>query len=424
MASDMKISFRAEAVAAKQQQAFGSIVFIRPISFFYMVVFSTVVVTFFLAMLIFASYTKKNTVSGELVPNFGVVKINAVQKGVVAKRDVSENQKVKKGDVLFVIQDSTYQDGAKNVGSLILHEVQGAIEKINLEISYAETNQLNANASYTAKIESIGFELEQLKNQLSIQKERLALSERSSQEYKQYRASRLITEDQYLQKEIDLLNQREEINAIFQKQISLKRQRTDIEKQMVDGKFNAQTTISKLNRELNETRQKLVEVSAKNNFSIVSPIDGTVSAIVAGEGQSIEVGQILASIVPNDYLLHARLLVPSKAVGFIEKNSPVSLRYQSYPYQNFGQHKGHVNTVSQMPIMVKDARFNFSGQSAAAPYEEPMYLVDVTLNQQELLIKGARRPLKAGMLVEADIQYAKIPLYMWIFEPLLTISKI
>lgn len=74
-----------------------------------------------------------------------------------------------------------------------------------------------------------------------------------------------------------------------------------------------------------------------------------------------------------------------------------------------------------VPVMISDTKFNSPKASQA---DEALYIVDVALENQFIVSRGQKLPILTGMIVEADIKYAKLPLYMWMFEPLLSLSKI
>jgi membrane fusion protein len=110
------------------------------------------------------------------------------------------------------------------------------------------------------------------------------------------------------------------------------------------------------------------------------------------------------------------LLVPTRAIGFIKPGNIVELRYEAFAFQRFGQYRGTVDGVSRTvwsqgekvgPMMVK----------------EPVYRVDVKLDQQSVTGSGQQFPLKSGMLVSADILLEKRTIFEWMFEPVLDMKR-
>ena len=107
------------------------------------------------------------------------------------------------------------------------------------------------------------------------------------------------------------------------------------------------------------------------------------------------------------------MLLPSRAIGFIEPGSRVVLRYQAFPYEKFGQQYGRVDDVSRSALSPADVA-SLVGQQA----REPLYRVQVALDRQTVPAYGKAEPLKPGMALEADILMERRRLIEWMFEPL------
>lgn len=413
--------FRPEAVEARKNDGLGKIILIRPISFSIMTGLAVIILGIFIVFLATMNYSKKNTVSGEITPDRGTIKISAPNHGLLFKKYFKDNAPVKEGDILFVFRNSLYTADSEDTKNVAVREIKETIDNLNREIAnVADSNAKNIDL-LKSKIGNLEKEILYVGQQIETQSLRLALSKKLMEKYKSLLPKGLVTEDQYTQKLIDFLNQTEAEKVLLQKLSSLGNEKIDVGKTIDESSANAKISISKLQRELAAKNNDLAKAASDREFAITSPIDGIVSTTLVAEGQSVDDGQILASIIPSNSIFRARLLVPSKAIGFMEKGNPVSLRYQAFPYQQFGQHKGHVEAISMVPIMISDTKFN---PSKASQSEEAMYIVDVALENQFIITRGERMPLLAGMVVEADVKYAKLPLYMWMFEPLLSLSKI
>lgn len=112
-------------------------------------------------------------------------------------------------------------------------------------------------------------------------------------------------------------------------------------------------------------------------------------------------------------MLQARLLVPSRAAGFIDPGSCVVLRYQAYPYQKFGQQYGRVSSISNSALS-SDEVVAMTGQRP----QEPLYRVQVTLDRQRIIAYGKPKALRPGMALSADILMDRRTLIDWAFAPL------
>jgi len=114
------------------------------------------------------------------------------------------------------------------------------------------------------------------------------------------------------------------------------------------------------------------------------------------------------------------LLVPSRAIGFIEPGSRVVLRYQAFPYQKFGQQYGRVTDISRSALSPPDIAALMGQQ---AQQQEPLYRIQVKLDSQQISVYGKPEPVKPGMALEADILMERRRLIEWVFEPLYGVAR-
>ncbi len=113
--------------------------------------------------------------------------------------------------------------------------------------------------------------------------------------------------------------------------------------------------------------------------------------------------------------------MPSRSAGFVTVGAQVLLRYQSYPYQKFGQAEGVVREVSATALRPEE----IGAKPVLAPgtrTAESVYRVRVRLARQGIRAYGQDHPLKPGMLVDASLVLERRRIYEWALEPLLTIA--
>ena len=64
-------------------------------------------------------------------------------------------------------------------------------------------------------------------------------------------------------------------------------------------------------------------------------------------------GAPLLTIVPRDVGMEIDLLVPSSAIGFLERDQLVWLRYSAFPYQKYGQFSGTIIDVGRAALSIR-----------------------------------------------------------------------
>ncbi len=101
-----------------------------------------------------------------------------------------------------------------------------------------------------------------------------------------------------------------------------------------------------------------MENESRRSVDLRAPEEGTVSAVLVKPGQIVSAGQTIAMLLPDNAHLQARILLSSRAIGFIHTGQRVVLRYESFPWQKFGQHSGAVSEISTSPVTSGNRRYH------------------------------------------------------------------
>jgi membrane fusion protein len=170
--------------------------------------------------------------------------------------------------------------------------------------------------------------------------------------------------------------------------------------------------LSVLQASVAELDTRLAESEGRRAYLITAPIAGRVSALQAQVGLTADPTIPQLAIVPSGSILEAELLVPARAIGFVEPGQAVRLAYEAFPFQRFGFHGGRVQTVSR--TLLRPAEL-----VGPIALREPCYRVAVALDRQTLDAWGREIPLSPDMTLRADIVFDRRILLAWLFEPLL-----
>lgn len=167
-----------------------------------------------------------------------------------------------------------------------------------------------------------------------------------------------------------------------------------------------------LNTESARVAQQRAELAVARGYVLRAPIDGTVSRILAREGFSPANNGRLLTIAPEGSMLYARLLVPTRAIGFLEEGQTANLQIDAFPFQRFGMIRGRISAIH--PMVVRPGDVTYPIDQAEAAYE-----VDVFLPREHVTAYGERRSLRPGMSLRADLPIDRRRLWQQLFDPLL-----
>ncbi len=414
--------FRPEVIEGRQQAWLGSIQLVRPLSLAVLTAGVVAVAVAAGAFLYEGRYTRKAHISGYLVPDRGVVRLVPPQQAVVLERRVVEGAQVRAGDVLFVLS----LDRATLAGDTRAAVKASLDARVrSLHDSARQRAQLQAAQlrSLDRQVDNMRRELAQIDAENELQTQRLTMAQQAVARFESLQRDNFVSAAQVQTKREELLAVRAQIQALARQRGAQMRELGVLEAQRRELPLEAQARQGEIERELAGVAQEAAEIEAKQRIVIRAPQDGVVTAVLAEAGHSVSPDTALASLLPAGARLEAQLFAPSSAVGFVQRDQAVQLRYQAFPYQKFGHHGGQVLAVSRTPLQASElAGLPLPQSLKEAPSAEPLYRITVALDAQTVRAYGQARPLAAGMQLEADVLLDRRRLIEWIFEPLLSVS--
>ena len=411
--------FRDEVLDAKTPKLMGQILLTPRVSGWWLAGFAAAMASCVLAFVFLGSYTRRATVAGQVAPSAGVMRILTPQPGVVHDKRVAEGQLVRKGDVLYVLSSDRVESGSREIQAAIGSQVGERRRSLENEVARnrvmesGELGHLERRAA-TLKAESLA-----VAQQIEQQKVRLALAEDARKRYQGLADKDYIAKEQLFQKEIDLSEQQSRMQALQRDTLAVQRELATTLQEIANTRARYANQNALLARGISSADQELTEVEARRRVVITAPESGRATLVVAEVGQAVDATRPLVNIVPGDGRLEVRLYAPSRTVGFVRPGNKVLVRFQSFPYQKFGQHEGVVASVSSNAASSAD----LTGMSLPdAPPGEPVYAITVRLARQAIQVYGESVPLQPGMRVEADILQERRRLFEWMLEPLYSIT--
>jgi membrane fusion protein len=412
--------FREQAVAAQQSKWLGDIVLIRPLSFTFLSAGAALLAVLVCAFLAWGSYTKHSTVSGQLLPGSGLIKVYAPQSGIVIEQHVKEGQALHAGENLYVLSSERQSSTQGATQAAISSQVEQRQASLRDELQKTRQLQQEERNGLNNKIAALGNELAKLNNLVAGQQDRVRLAQETLQRYQGLLQQDYISKEQFQQKQEELLDQKNRQQSLERDRIGVGRELAAQRSELAGLSLKQQNQLAQIDRTLASTGQELSESEAKRRIVVTAPQAGIATAVLADAGQAVDGNRPLLSIVPAGATLRAELYAPSRAIGFVRPGDQVLIRYQAYPYQKFGHQKGVVESVARTAL--PNNELNALGVPAGGNGSEPMYRITVRLASQQVQAYGRPQPLQAGMLLDADIQQEKLRLYEWVLEPLYSLT--
>ncbi|CBG87153.1 HlyD family secretion protein [Citrobacter rodentium] len=410
--------FRKEALEANKAKSIGSVALYCPPWRWVIISLAGLVTVATLLLVFFGSYTKRETMTGALVPVDGVIDIVAVSAGTIVELPIQEGQSVKKGSTIATLSSeisTRYGQTRESIARQLSLQNDALEQELkNLDILSAETLRGDENQK--------NFLEQQLKKLEGIYASRLRqvrLAEGQLKKLKLMRDEGYASNRQVEEQEVSLLEAQSRAQDVARQQIDLQQQLTRVLQQMREHPINKIDKINDINRRLSELKQAMMENESRRSIVLNAPLNATIASVLVKQGQMVNAGQTVASLLPENAALQARMMVSSRAIGFIVPGQRVTLRYQAYPWQKFGQQYGVVSDVSRVSLSPQEV----SAITGNSQVNEQHYIVKVKLDKQFIHAYGQQVKLQPGSALEADFLIDKRRLYEWVLEPLYALRR-
>lgn len=419
---DVSPLFRPEVLAERRSQWLGTVLLDSPWSYRLFAGFALLAAAAVVALIVFAEFTRKARVDGWLMPRQGLVRVVAPSAGVVTGMRVEEGMEVAVGDRLLTIsaelESATLGATQTEIGRHLREQRRSLLDERTRRGELLVQQQ----QALFDRVAGIQDELREIDHELELLESRSALADRQLAKRRELREQGHISQLAFQELEGELLEQNTRLSSLRRVRIGLQRELQAAQRELEELPLKTKTDVAALEREVAIIDQQLAGVEAKREIVVTASQGGTVTAIIAETGSHADTSGPLLSIVPAGSELQAHLYGPSRTVGFLKPGQRVLLRYEAYPYQKFGHHKGVIANVSRSPL----SQAAMEPQLAALPDNtggnEPVYRITVDLERQTVLAYGEELPLQPGMQLQADIVLETRPIYEWILDPLYTIT--
>lgn len=409
--------FRQEALDARRNQWLGGISLVQPLRWWILAGFVAFAALALLLFLFLGGYTRRSTVSGQLVPSAGLVTVMASSTGVIARLPVDEGDRVDHGQALAVVAVpralASGEDAAAVLGQALTRKQDSHLREARSrdELMATQAEGLERQLKIARR------ELAGIEQEAATRAEQARLAQEILERYRSLSAERYVSELQMRQQEQAALEQIAAEQSLARQSNAVRRAIAQLEQALAELPAQREAQGAVADRELASLTQERVQTEAGAELLLKAPSAGLVASRSVETGQAVQAGQPLLSLLPEGSGLEAQLLVPSRAIGFIAPGDTVLLRYQAFPHQKFGHHRGTVKRISRSALTPLEIGALVGGNQTS----EPFYRVRVELQSQSIMAFGNPEPLRPGMLVEADILGERRKLSEWVLEPLYSV---
>jgi membrane fusion protein len=408
--------FRMEALEYQKDRLHGDVLVRPAISHIFITLFLVFWVVALFIWLLMSDYRKTETVTGWIEPSLGLIRIfPADRPGKVTQILVEEGQIVKKGQVLATINSGRLLEDGHYQNEVLLQEYKNQTLMLKQQLVRSETMSVLRTKNITQQFEAAKLNLNQLKKQIVTIKKWHQLVKNRAERYQKIQENGYISQENVnstIETELSIKSQLQEQQRIL---VTLENNIQQFQTQLMLLPQEYKDTVDQIQSNLSIISQRVIELKGQRAYTLKAPLAGYITNVQIKEGQQTS-NIPLMTIVPENSVLQAKLLIPVRAAGFVKANQNIEIRYDAFPYQKFGLYQGTISKVSSA-LLLPNELYN-----VPIPIQEPTYLVQATLDKDSVIAYGKELPLKSGITFSADIYLSERSLLEWLLEPIFSLQ--
>jgi membrane fusion protein len=350
----------------------------------------------------------------------GAAEIFAPTVGTVVRLFVGDGDIVRVGQPLLAVstERTSAAGNSRQQISAELHDRRSSLEGDSRHIQSIFGQNITM---LKAKSIELRVGVQHLDTEITTMEARSRLSAIDSARFAQLQRDDVVSQSEFEQHEQDRLTVQAQLEDLRKQRSASQAELAQVKADLQNAPLDEQNQLGTLRRQMLEVDGEIADNESNREITIQAQIAGTVTALLAHPGQSVNGSTPLMSLLPRGGRFDVKLFAPSKAIGFVKVGAPVELRYEAFPYQKFGAYKGSVSQIARTAL--SPGQLQAVTQAGDPNRTENLYQITVALDSQTISAYGEQAPLQDGMRVEGDILLDTRKLYEWVLEPLYTLTR-
>lgn len=317
---------------------------------------------------------------GRLEPQGKMLQLDAPVEGTVASVKVEEGSSVKAGQVLLelesdVMRAELQQTESKQAGLLDRLTQLEMMKNQLVVVTRAQQLQNQAQASaQQAQIDQTAQELSFNQSAYKLNQDLLARNQATAERFRHAQQEGVVSLLQLEEVERTLIESQKLLqqnhSEIQQSRAELSRQQSTYEGLLRAGEvtiLESQKQIEELQSQLRDTQTELAQTKTQiqslkfqlQERVLHAPMDGILFQLpVKAAGAVVQPGDLIAEIAPEGATLILKAQMPSQDSGFLQVGMPAKIKFDAYPFQDYGVVSGHVSWVSPDSKVVETPQGN------------------------------------------------------------------
>ncbi|MBW4552878.1 MAG: HlyD family secretion protein [Aphanocapsa sp. GSE-SYN-MK-11-07L] len=394
-------------------------------------------VTFAAVILPWAALSKVDETGnarGRLEPKNRTLKLDAPVAGTVTAVRVKEGKTVKAGQVLLELESELARSELQQAQAKLeaqldrIAQFESIRHQLGISIQAQRLQSQAQQSSQRTQLNQTQRQLNASKKAYALAKHRLVSEKVEVQRYQKLSQNGVVAAVKLA--EVKRL-QDESQQAFNQVQADVEQTTFEIKKQQSNYQEVSQTgelSVLEIDRRLKEIQSQIADTRADSvqtqkqiqalQFQIQqhilkAPTNGTVFQLsIQNPGAVLQPGQAIAQVAPEKTELIFRAQMPSQESGFLRVGAPVKLKFDAYPFQDYGIVPGRLRWISPDSKMVE------TDHGKVETFE-----LEIVLDQTYIQNQNKRVVLTPGQTATAEVIVRQRRVIDFILDPFKKLQK-
>lgn len=362
-----------------------------------------------MAAVLWLDYARKIRVAGYLEPEGGIAEVTAARGGRVAALNVSERDRVTRGQVLAVLDHGHFSEQGRQVHLEEAAYLRASMERLERRMRTADEKQASDLAAVGEELGLLALEGAALAEELRHAEQRETLRRAAEERALKLLADGLLATASYDQERQATLTVAQAVSQLRRALAGNQRQSAQGRQALVRLEREHQVRRLQMQQERADLARQLARLGEQRQTAVVAPRDGVVTFVQFTLGDRVRAEQVLMTVAPVNAAAQLVLLADAAAAADIAPGDRVRFKALS------GQRRRNPIGVAIVREVSHAPQKPYQLHSWVA-VEGPVFRAraEVLRHPEGLAVKG-------GLRVDAFVVTESNRLWRWLLEPLLAV---
>jgi hemolysin D len=362
----------------------------------------------------FSKVDEVGSAKGRLEPKGKTLQLDAAVAGTIARIRVKEGQQVKAGQSLMELESTVIVNNLEEAQAKLNGQTNrlAQLELIRTQqqlTSGTQQQQSRAQAlEQAAQVTKTQDNLVANQTAIASAHELLQKDQTRVDRFRNLESQGIISGSQVEDAERTMIENQQRLQQsqaeLQQTQSEIQKQRSTYQRLLREGELavlnnvkqtkELQAQISDIQAEIAQTQNQIKSLQYQWQQRILyAPVDGTIFQLpIQNPGAVVQPGTLIAQIAPKGARMVLRSQISSQDMGFLRVGLPVKVKFDAYPFQDYGIVPGRLTWIAP------DSKTVQIGQS-----QQEIFELEVELAQPYIQAANKRIPLTPGQTATAEV---------------------